>query len=710
MFRKELSWNVGLVVALALVLTLIVAHPGKAKTTFIQVSTTSDVIDDTDSECSLREAIISANSNPMVGTAGECELGSVNTTDVIVLQPGLVYDLSIAGIGEDLAATGDLDVLNNLAKVDIELIVDNAGIATIEGNDIDRIFHLHGGSLKVTGVSFLDGAVVGQGGNILNEGGSLELIDSTVTSGSASAGAGILNNDGSVYIRESSVSSNTATFNGGGLTSIGANAYVEIDETNFTNNISTGGSGGGLSATGGRVVLTNSTLFNVNIANNSGGAINLSDTATLSMTAVIFNSNLAFIGHGGAIYLQHQANTIDFHLTDGAFFNNDAHGNGGAIASTAGEFGISDSTFSDNSAVQDGGAIAAEFVYVEYGEFDDNDAAGNGGAIYAGLFVGEYTTFTGNTSLVDGGAVAGGLAAVQHSVLEDNHADVGLGGAVAVVNFVAFESEFIENTAIAGGAVYGTSTLIFYSRFYGNYAIASGGALNIQESLKVGFSHFELNETGFNGGAIFQEVNNVGSDHYIRSSVFLLNEAANDGGAIWTGSEPGLTLGNSTVSDNQADLGGAVFVEGNATFNAVHSTFWGNEAITFGGTMYKVGDIFMMNSIIAGSTPGNCISIATAFVSLGNNISDDATCDLNEPSDQENTDPLLAPLADNGGGTLTHALLPGSPALDNASNVGCTVEDVASLDQRGVWRPINVRCDIGAYESGSMIFLPIVQR
>ncbi len=56
-------------------------------------------------------------------------------------------------------------------------------------------------------------------------------------------------------------------------------------------------------------------------------------------------------------------------------------------------------------------------------------------------------------------------------------------------------------------------------------------------------------------------------------------------------------------------------------------------------------------------------------------------------------DPLLGPLADNGGATQTFALLPGSPAIDAGQSTGCPP------DQRGVVRPQGAACDIGAFES-----------
>src|SRR5262249_26869582 len=64
------------------------------------------------------------------------------------------------------------------------------------------------------------------------------------------------------------------------------------------------------------------------------------------------------------------------------------------------------------------------------------------------------------------------------------------------------------------------------------------------------------------------------------------------------------------------------------------------------------------------------------------------------PTDLTDTDPLLGPLADHGGPTFTHALLPGSPALD----AGVAVAGLTT-DQRGVARPQGAGPDIGAFES-----------
>jgi len=85
---------------------------------------------------------------------------------------------------------------------------------------------------------------------------------------------------------------------------------------------------------------------------------------------------------------------------------------------------------------------------------------------------------------------------------------------------------------------------------------------------------------------------------------------------------------------------------------------------------------------------------------LGHNLSDDATCNLDGEDDQDDVDDaLIGPLADNEGPTLTHALLDGSPAIDAGDDDACP-----NNDQRGSVRPADgdengtFICDIGAFE------------
>ena len=86
-----------------------------------------------------------------------------------------------------------------------------------------------------------------------------------------------------------------------------------------------------------------------------------------------------------------------------------------------------------------------------------------------------------------------------------------------------------------------------------------------------------------------------------------------------------------------------------------------------------------------------------------NNLIEDGSC-----SPAVTGDPLLAPLANNGGATLTMALGTGSPAINAGDDTRCE-----PTDQRGVLRPQGVHCDIGAYELEfpmRMIYLPLIVR
>jgi hypothetical protein len=109
--------------------------------------------------------------------------------------------------------------------------------------------------------------------------------------------------------------------------------------------------------------------------------------------------------------------------------------------------------------------------------------------------------------------------------------------------------------------------------------------------------------------------------------------------------------------------------------------------------------------IAAGKSPtsgGNCAFDGTSgiVVSQGYNAEDSNQCMLGGAGDQVNVPLDLGPLQNNGGPTATIALLPGSAAIDKGDPAGCTgVEgELLTVDQRGVARPQNGRCDVGAFE------------
>ena len=170
------------------------------------------------------------------------------------------------------------------------------------------------------------------------------------------------------------------------------------------------------------------------------------------------------------------------------------------------------------------------------------------------------------------------------------------------------------------------------------------------------------------------------------------NEATGLGGGVWGGDVEfgaSVSITSSTVSGNTASGGGGVAA---GTLTIARSTIAGNTAAR-GAALFKQasGPTTINDSIVAASTSNACVQLTA--VTGSHNLSSDTTCPFGAPEDRTNVDPLLGPLQDNGGATNTQALLVGSPAIGAANPATCT-----GSDQRGIARPQQSTCDIGAFE------------
>ena len=241
------------------------------------------------------------------------------------------------------------------------------------------------------------------------------------------------------------------------------------------------------------------------------------------------------------------------------------------------------------------------------------------------------------------------------------------------------------------------------------------------------------------GGAIF--LKNPGDTLIIERSV-ISSSASNGGGAVYVeGAGAELQISDSALVDNEANFNGsAVLTVGGVTTTIVNSTVSGNTSLnnfaalavqTLAGQSADMtlrfvtvndnigeglrasvfsdatANITVSNSIVASSSLRNLLleGSGASFTSLGNNIFDDASVASVLSSDLINTDPLLGPLADNGGPTPTHALLFGSDAIDRGNNAMTLDIDnrVLTTDQRGeTFDRIQFNIvDIGAFESNT---------
>src|SRR5882757_7737919 len=213
----------------------------------------------------------------------------------------------------------------------------------------------------------------------------------------------------------------------------------------------------------------------------------------------------------------------------------------------------------------------------------------------------------------------------------------------------------------------------------GNSADFGGGIFNLNGALTVNNCTISGNGAAFSGGGIVNSGSGAAATLTITNSTISDNSAtANDGGGILNGAAgsalASVIVSNSTLSDNSATAnGGGIYNQGNAQFQV-------------GSTVLN-----------AGSSGENIFNGGQA-TSLGYNLSsDDGAGILIATGDQINTDPMLGPLQDNGGPTFTHALLPGSPAIDAGDP---SFAPPPSFDQRGPGfdRVSGSRIDIGSFE------------
>ena len=323
---------------------------------------------------------------------------------------------------------------------------------------------------------------------------------------------------------------------------------------------------------------------------------------------------------------------------------NDPNKEGGAPSSEGGEGG---SQKPDDPGGETGGSYALTLSDVQ---ISDNATDGDGGGLYnAGPVTANEIVVASNTSGKNGGGIYNeGESLIERSTIADNAAE-------------------------GGGGMFVTG--------------------NPATSLRVNSTTFSGN-TAVGGGAISGRVVTIDLTNCTISG----NTGADVGGGVYSNGE--VNLVNCSVVDNEAtgaeQFGGAginVFNSGNVSMTIVNTLLSGNVAgAEEGGRDANCG--------CTGSQSGCVDGMNRKIETLGYNLADDDTCNLDETGDMGDVaDVGIGPLEDNEGPTLTHALLEGSPAIDAGDNEACP-----NNDQRGSIRPAdgdedgNFVCDIGAYE------------
>ncbi len=542
-----------------------------------------------------------------------------------------------------------------------------------------------------------------QGGGIYNRG-ALTLTDSVVESNYAELGGGGIFNDlpGDDYYQglwvTTTIANSRISYNdtldgyGGGIYSMGT---LTITNSEIGHNACAalyGGSGGGMRVhwLSGPVLIEDSIIHN-NYADFAGGI--LADAPLTIQNSQILTNSAQDYGGGIRVF-------ESLTLTHSTVRGNSAGLGGGLLVSNQFENTrviVVDTEFTDNtpSGVDIGGLgtyITPIDTEIYASTISDNNGEGVKSVVSAGTLLIRNSQINNNAG--DGIYDRGDLTLLQSTV--SNNAEQGIEGHDATVRYSTIRDN--DNNGIRA---YGHFKLI-YSTVSGNTSDTCGGGV-------VG--HKDANEAS---GAFVE----------VRSSAITGNSAGTDGGGICIRQESELLLNNSTVSDNTADEngGGVALIGPSATASLDHATIAYNTADQDGsgdpgdggGIYVSASQAFSVaRSIVAtnndnSSTGSDHPDCSGDFVDTGLNligVFDNSGCTglggalQLTGSPAAPLDPLLSPLADNGGPTLTHAPDAASPAVDYQFSTNCPLD----VDQRGVDRPQGAgsACDLGSYEIGT---------
>jgi beta-glucanase (GH16 family) len=284
---------------------------------------------------------------------------------------------------------------------------------------------------------------------------------------------------------------------------------------------------------------------------------------------------------------------------------------------------------------------------------------------------------------------AGTSAMVRHATLANGYGWQLAGG---VLNNGALT---LDHVVVTGNTM-ATDAGEFWQGGGGIYS-GGGSSLTLVDSTVSG------NNARWSGGGLYSFFNTTTT--IVRSTISG-NVSSDVGGGIR--SLGNLTVTNSTISGNRATgwHGGAIFqTDGNVTISS--STIANNIGPDWAPSTFFIGQfgggfvptLTLTDTIVTGNQWYACERFASGtaanVVSGGHNVVQDASCNP-VANDVILGDAMIGPLAGNGGPTLTHALLPGSPAIDAAGDAACP-----ATDQRGVARPQGAGCDVGAFERES---------
>ena len=285
--------------------------------------------------------------------------------------------------------------------------------------------------------------------------------------------------------------------------------------------------------------------------------------------------------------------------------------------------------------------------------------------------------------------ITNNLSGYFDAMFRTNNSDVVISNSTISENTLSYRSAFTISNATNVAL---NNVVITANQAPGNVVVLDGDNISINNTT--------ISENGSNfGSALGLQLGSSGI-HTITNTTVSNNTIRNS--AINVTGSGSITITNSTVSGNSfinntstTRAGGIRISRGE--INLINTTIANNSApnIRLFSSSFPP-TVTLTNSIISNAIGG--VDCAVSFSSSFNDIRSDSNSIIEDGSCNtlaRSVDPLLGPLANNGGSTLTHSLLSRSPAINSGDNATC-----ATTDQRGETRPLSASniCDVGAVE------------
>ena len=440
-------------------------------------------------------------------------------------------------------------------------------------------------------------------------------------------------------IKGGSVDQTSGNPNGGGILS---KENLTLTNSAVSKNRAQFGSGGGIYATGGKLTLDNVDISNNEVQFGNGGGVAIEDTENTNVLAALnkvdISGNVVSAGHGGGIYV-FQANLMEG-LTNSRIYNNKASGSGGGLSLNQATVNVLENTdIYDNKSGQNGGGIFLEQANLPDGNnlvISNNEASGHGGGIFA---------------------VQATVSALTNSKISDNSSgDHGGGLFIQQATVADLNSNTIADNSAGdeGGGIYlqqGDLSQAANNTLSGNTAGSFGGGIRAFQATVDGFTNNTIsnNEATIGGGLAIRDIDTK-VELFSNTISGNITDSTNGGGIFIDGGTVELT--SNIIAANTSHDGTSGGASDDADI-AGFSTLTSENVKSFGFNLIGNGD----------------------DVESGTFVSSDIVGDSINP-----VDPVLGPLADNGGPTQTRALLDGSPAIDAGDP---EFKEPPDFDQRG---------------------------